>query len=96
VAIARALLKNAPILVLDEATSAVDAKTESLIRDALKRVTVGRTVLIVAHRISTIQSADRIVVLENGSVIETGSYDELTTADGPFAKLCRLQKNVLR
>jgi ABC-type multidrug transport system fused ATPase/permease subunit len=95
VAIARALLKNAPILVLDEATSAVDAKTESLIRDALERVTVGRTVLIVAHRISTIQSADRIVVLENGSVIETGSFEELTANDGPFAKLSRLQKNVL-
>ncbi|GAB4135685.1 MAG: ABC transporter ATP-binding protein [Planctomycetaceae bacterium] len=95
VAIARALLKDAPILVLDEATSAVDAETESLIREALQRVTAGRTVLIIAHRLSTIQAADRIVVIEEGTVSETGSYGELAEANGPFAKLCRLQENAL-
>lgn len=95
VAIARALLKDAPILVLDEATSAVDAETESLIRDALERVTAGRTVLIVAHRHSTIQAADQIVVLERGTVVETGTYAELAAANGTFARLSRLQENAM-
>jgi len=95
IAIARALLKDAPVLVLDEATSAVDSATEALIRDALQRVTAGRTVLIVAHRHSTIQAADRIVVLENGRVAETGTYDELIERQGVFARLCRLQEQAL-
>ncbi|MFQ5733615.1 MAG: ABC transporter ATP-binding protein [Planctomycetaceae bacterium] len=77
VAIARALLKDAPILVLDEATSAVDTGTELLIRDALERLTAGRTVLIVAHRQSTIEAADRVFVLQDGGVVEEGTYDEV-------------------
>jgi ATP-binding cassette subfamily B protein len=95
IAIARALLKDAPVLILDEATSSVDSETESLIREAIVRLTAGRTVLIVAHRLSTIMAADRIVVLEDGRVVETGTYEELATMDGLFARLCRLQKNMI-
>ena len=95
VAIARALLKDAPVLILDEATSAVDADTEGLIREALVRLTVGRTVLIIAHRLSTIMAADRIVVLDEGRVVEVGSYAGLVAADGRFSRLCRLQENAL-
>jgi len=95
IAIARALLKDAPILVLDEATSSVDSETEGLIRDALARITQDRTVLIVAHRHSTIQAADCILVLEEGRIVETGSYDELLQRQGTFARLCRLQQNAL-
>ncbi len=95
VAIARALLKDAPVLILDEATSAVDADTEGLIREALVRLTAGRTVLIIAHRLSTILAADRIVVLDEGRVVEVGSYAELVAADGRFSRLCRLQENAL-
>ncbi len=90
IGIARALLKDAPVLLLDEATSAVDAKTEGLIKDALLRITVGRTVLIVAHRLSTIMAADRILVMENGRIVESGTYQELSNAGGHFARLCQL------
>ena len=75
--------------------AAVDAETESQIRDALRRVTAGRTVLIVAHRTSTIQAADQIIVIERGSVVETGTYDELASVDSAFARLCRLQENAV-
>ncbi len=95
IAIARALLKDAPVLLLDEATSAVDNETEGLIKDALMRVTAGRTVLIVAHRLSTIMAADRIVVLRQGKVVESGTYDELASAAGEFSRLCRLQEDVI-
>ena len=88
IGIARALLKDAPVLLLDEATSAVDAETERSIKEAVLRVVEGRTVLIVAHRLSTIRAADRIVMLEDGRVVETGSYEELADAGGPFAKMC--------
>ena len=95
IALCRALLKDAPVLVLDEATSAVDGATESRIKQALQRATEGRTVLVVAHRLSTITSADRIVVLESGRVVETGTYAELSVADGPFARLCRVREDVV-
>lgn len=95
VAIVRALLKDAPILVLDEATSAVDAATESRIRDALQRAAIGRTVLIVAHRQSTIQAADRILVMEDGGIVESGTYEELIDADTTFARLCRTEENAV-
>jgi ATP-binding cassette subfamily B protein len=90
IGIARALLKDAPVLILDEATSAVDAKTEGLIKDALLRLVAGRTVLIVAHRLSTILAADRIAVIEDGRIVESGTYSELSNAGGPFARLCQL------
>ncbi|MEO1994662.1 MAG: ATP-binding cassette domain-containing protein [Planctomycetaceae bacterium] len=95
IAIARALLKDAPILVLDEATSAVDAETEGLIKDALQQATSGRTVLIVAHRQSTIQSADRILVLEQGRIVQNGTYAELAASDGPFTRLCQVRQDIL-
>ncbi len=95
IALARALIKDAPVLVLDEATSAVDEATESRIKVALEEATRGRTVLVVAHRLSTIASADRIVVFESGQVVETGTYADLAVADGPFARLCRIREDVV-
>ena len=90
-AIARALLKNAPILVLDEPTSALDAQTEHAIVDGLQRLMRGRTTFIVAHRLSTIRNATRIVVLEDGQVVEQGSHRQLLTRGGRFSQLHHLQ-----
>lgn len=87
VAIARALLKNAPILVLDEATSSLDSESEILIQDALWKLMEGRTALVIAHRLSTIQKMDRILVLENGEVIEDGTHQDLLNHGGTYAKL---------
>lgn len=87
VAIARAMLKNAPILVLDEATAALDSESEALIQDALWKLMEGRTAIVVAHRLSTIQKMDRIIVLDNGKVIEQGTHKELLRAGGTYAKL---------
>jgi len=86
-AIARALYKNAPILLLDEATSALDTESERLVQEALQRLMQGRTTLIVAHRLSTIQHADRIVVMEHGRVAEQGSHAQLVALDGLYARL---------
>lgn len=87
VAIARAILSDAPILVLDEATSALDSESEKLIQDALKKLMKGRTTLVVAHRLSTIQTMDRIVVLEEGHITEQGSHKELLDKQGHYANL---------
>lgn len=87
VAIARALLKNAPILLLDEATSALDSESEALIQDALWRLMENRTAIVVAHRLSTIQRMDRIIVLDKGKMVEQGSHKELLRAGGTYAKL---------
>lgn len=87
VAIARAMLKNAPILVLDEATSALDSESEVLIQDALWKLMEGRTAIVIAHRLSTIQKMDRILVMENGKIVEHGTHKELIRAQGTYADL---------
>jgi ATP-binding cassette subfamily B protein len=87
IAIARAMIKNAPILVLDEATSALDSESEVLIQDALWRLMEGRTAIVIAHRLSTIQKMDRIIVLHEGEIVEQGSHKELIKQTGVYAKL---------
>jgi ATP-binding cassette subfamily B protein len=89
--IARALLKDPPILILDEATSALDAVTEAKVNAALDEVMKGRTTFVIAHRLSTIRNATRILVFENGRVIETGTFDELVMRGGHFAELAKAQ-----
>jgi subfamily B ATP-binding cassette protein MsbA len=90
-AIARALLKNAPILILDEATSALDSESESLVQSALHNLMTGRTVVVIAHRLSTVRRADRIVVLENGTIADIGSHEDLMKKLGTYRRLYDLQ-----
>ena len=91
IAIARALLKNAPILILDEATSALDSESEALVQSALQNLMTGRTVVVIAHRLSTVRRADRIVVLENGTIADVGAHDELMSKLGTYRRLYDLQ-----
>ena len=91
VAIARALLRCAPLLLLDEATSALDAESEKLVQDALETLMTDRTTIVIAHRLATVRAADRIIVLDDGRIVEEGRHDELVVADGLYARLARLQ-----
>ena len=93
IAIARALLRDAPILLLDEATSALDAESERLVQDALERLMATRTTLVIAHRLATVRNADRIVVMENGRIVETGTHSALAANSGLYARLAALQFN---
>ncbi|MCF0177228.1 MAG: ATP-binding cassette domain-containing protein, partial [Bacteroidales bacterium] len=90
-AIARAVLKNPPILILDEATSALDTESERLVQDALAKLMENRTSLVIAHRLSTIRFADEIIVLQNGEIVERGSHNDLLKAGGLYSHLCELQ-----
>jgi ATP-binding cassette subfamily B protein len=91
IAIARALLKNPRVLILDEATSALDAESEHLVQEALERLMVGRTVLVIAHRLSTVKNADQVAVIEGGRVVEKGRHEELLSQDGLYRKLVERQ-----
>ena len=89
--IARALLKNSPILILDEATSHLDTESEMLVQRALSNLMTGRTVIVIAHRMSTIRSADKIVVMDGGRIVETGNHDDLMRRGGIYQRLHELQ-----
>ena len=91
IAIARAILKNPRILILDEATSALDTESERVVQEALDRLMVGRTSFVIAHRLSTVKNADKILVLEKGNLVESGTHDELLALDGMYAHLYKIQ-----
>ena len=91
IAIARAILRDAPILLLDEATSALDAESETLVQQGLERLMEGRTTLVIAHRLATVLKANRILVVDDGRIVEEGTHKSLVARDGVYARLARLQ-----
>ncbi len=91
ISIARAIIRNSPLLILDEATSSLDTKSEKLVQKALKGLMQGKTVLIIAHRLSTVQNADKIIVLERGKIIEEGDHATLIRKDGRYCELSKAQ-----
>lgn len=96
IAIARAVLKNSPVLILDEATSAVDNETEALIQQAIDELSKSRTVIVIAHRLSTVMKADNIIVLEDGRIAEQGTHSELLKLGGIYAKLCNVNSDKIK
>ena len=93
IALARAILRDAPILLLDEATSALDAESERLVQEALERLMANRTTLVIAHRLATVRAAERIIVMNDGQIVEEGSHGALMTNSGLYARLASLQFN---
>jgi len=91
IAIARAILRKAPLLLLDEATSSLDSESETLVQQALKRLMLNRTSIVIAHRLATVQSCDRILVIDNGRIVEEGTHASLASAGGLYARLAKLQ-----
>jgi subfamily B ATP-binding cassette protein MsbA len=91
IAIARALYKNPPILILDEATSALDTQSEQLVQDAIYKLMENRTSLVIAHRLSTIKKADKIIVIQSGTIAEQGTHEELMNSGGVYKKLVEMQ-----
>ena len=91
ISIARAILRDAPILILDEATSALDSESEQAIQNALAGLMKGRTTFVIAHRLSTVRHADKIIFLKDGTVIEEGRHDELVAKNGEYARVCSIQ-----
>ncbi|MFN5456959.1 ATP-binding cassette domain-containing protein, partial [Bradyrhizobium sp.] len=91
IAIARAILRDAPLLLLDEATSALDAESETLVQTALDGLRKDRTTLVIAHRLATVLSCDRILVMDRGRIVEQGTHSSLVAANGLYARLARLQ-----